>query len=680
MRVAVDIGGTFTDFVVFDAAGGALRVGKVLSSPDDPVEAVLLGLERMGVDLATVEFLVHGTTVGLNAIVQGRGAPVALVTTRGFRDALEIGLEEKKEMYNLFYERPKPLVPRRRRFELNERVDGFGNVLRPADPAEIARLAETIRAAGAQSVAVCLLNAYVNPDNEAAAGTGLAAALGDDAFVSVSHEIANEWREFERTSTTVLNAYVLPVFRRYLTVIRERLAQRGLRGEVHIMKSSGGIMTASAAATRPIHSLLSGPVGGAVGAQALAQRSDGDGSGRLANVVTADMGGTSFDANLIIGGVVEVDTRADVHGYPMLVPTVRVNAIGAGGGSIARVEGSSGLRVGPESAGASPGPACYDRGGAEPTVTDANLVLGRLDPDGVLGGEIALDDAAAGRAIEERIARPLGLSVPEAAEGILRVINSKMALAIRELTVAQGLDPADFVMVAFGGAGPMHAAEICAEIGIRTVVVPPVPGMFSAWGMLAADVRHDLSTTAVARAASLGPAVIPARFRELEQQGQAALRAQDVEDAAISFAHSLDLRYVGQEHTLTVPVAIDVAPADLKALFDEAHRRKYGHASARDEVEIVNVRVAAVGSVAKPAPPKRTGGGGRVTPIGERQVLFGGSFLPTPVVARADLGSESALAGPLVVDEEGSTTIVPPGFDLSVDDAGNLVLTAGEAA
>jgi N-methylhydantoinase A len=677
IRVAIDIGGTFTDFVIFDAETGELRVGKVLSSPHDPVEALIAGIERLHVDLANVEFFVHGTTVGLNAVVEERGANVGLVTTRGFRDTLEIGLMEKKEMYNLFFQRTKPLVPRRRRFEVDERVDGFANVLRPVDAADVRSVAEALREAGVESVAVVTLNAYLNSENEASIGRLLAEALGANVFVSVSHQIANEWREFERASTTVLNAYVLPVFRGYLQNVRNRLAERGLRNEVNIMKSSGGIMTSSAASTRPIHSLLSGPVGGAVGAQVLARRSIAREDGRLANVVTADMGGTSFDAALIIGGEIEVDARAEVAGYPMLVPAVRVSAIGAGGGSIARVEGSAGLRVGPESAGAAPGPACYGRGGAEPTVTDANLVLGRLGVSDVLGGEITLDADAAAAAVRTRVAEPLGLDVHEAAEGILRVINTKMALAIRELTVAQGLDPADFAMLAFGGAGPMHACEICAEIGIRTVVVPPAPGMFSAWGMLAADVRHDLSVTMVARASDVAADQIEAAFVGLEAQGREELAAQQVEREQVSYLRSIDLRYVGQEHTLSIPVESGVDPSNFKGLFDDAHRRKYGHASEHDGVEMVNLRLAAVGAVAKPeqaeAPPA---GGAEPTPLAERQAYFNGALHQTPVYERSTLARGTVVRGPAVVDEEGATTIVPPNFELWVDDYANLVISS----
>jgi N-methylhydantoinase A len=474
----------------------------------------------------------------------------------------------------------------------------------------------------------------------------------------------------------VLNAYVLPLFQRYLSVIRERLAERGLRHEVNIMKSSGGIMSAATASVRPIHSLLSGPVGGAVGAQALARRSNGSGTSALANIVTADMGGTSFDASLILDGDIAVETRADAHGYPMLVPTVRVSAIGAGGGSIARIEGTSGLRVGPESAGAAPGPVCYGNGGTEPTVTDANLVLGRLDPAGVLGGEIALDAAAAVAAIEERIATPLGLSLHEAADGILRVINSKMALAIRELTVAQGLDPRDFTLVAFGGAGPMHAAEIALEAGISQVIFPPVPGMFSAWGMLAADIRHDLVTTAVAKAGDLDAAQVEATFTGLEAEGREVLAGQNVADEAIRYIRSLDLRYSGQEHTLDVEVPTALDPADLKELFDKAHLRQFGHMSDEDPVETVNFRVAAIGRVPKPdlkALPHA--GSSQAVPVGQRDVYFDGAFVASDLYERSDIPPGATFSGPAVIDEEGATLVVPPGFDVVCDRYGNLVLS-----
>lgn len=677
VRVAIDIGGTFTDFVVFDTETASLTVGKVSSSREAAVESLLLGLERLGVDLPSVEFIVHGTTVGLNAIVEGRGANVALVTSAGFRDVLEIGLMDKSEMYDLFYERPKPLVPRRRRFEVDERIDGFGRIVRPLDEASVARVADEIADADVDSVAVVTLNSYVNDEHERAVGDELRRLLEGRAVVSTSHEIANEWREYERTSTTVLNAYVLPVFRAYLRDLGDRLAARGLPGEVHIMKSSGGIMTASAAAVRPIHSLLSGPVGGAVGARTVARRSLESGDRTFAKVVAADMGGTSFDASLVVDGEIEIDARSEVHGYPMLVPSVRVSAIGAGGGSIARVVGTGSLRVGPESAGSVPGPVCYGRGGTEPTVTDANVVLGRLGAADVLGGEITLDVDAATRAIRERVAEPLGLDVFEAADGILRVITSKMALAIRELTVEQGLDPREFALLAFGGAGPMHAVEIGSEIGIHTVVVPTAPGMFSAWGMLAADVRHDLATTTVGRAADRSGEAIEHAFLELEERGRVAVAEQGVANGRLSFVRTLDLRYAGQEHTLAVPVAAGVDPGELKDAFDDAHRQKYGHASESDEVEIVNLRVAAVGTVEKPRQPELPqADGGPPVPSGEREVYFDGAFRPTALYDRERLTRGAAFAGPAIINEEGATTVIPPGFDVRVDEYGNLLATA----
>jgi N-methylhydantoinase A len=678
LRVAIDIGGTFTDFVVYDTQSQELSAGKVLSSPDDAVEALVAGVDQLGLDLTRVRFVVHGTTVGLNAILEGNGATVGLVTSAGFRDVLEIGLMDKKEMYNLFYERPKPLVPRRRRFEVGERIASSGAIVRPLDRTEVRSVAEAIRNAGVDSVAVSTLNAYVNPAHELELADHLSGELGGDVAVSVSHQVANEWREFERTSTTVLNAYILPLFRDYLRTVTGRLEGKGLRQDVHIMKSSGGIMTSAAAAVRPIHALLSGPVGGAVGARAIATRHRSAGAFR--NVVTADMGGTSFDAGLVIDGAIETDARAEVGGYPMLVPTMRVSAIGAGGGSIARVEGSTGLRVGPESAGARPGPACYARGGIHATVTDANVVLGRLTSSNVLGGEIAIDADAAARAIEVNVGEPLGLGVDEAAEGVLRVINSKMALAIRELTVAQGFDPGDFALLAFGGAGPMHAAEIAVEIGIPTVLIPAAPGMFSAWGMLAADVRHDVVKTSIGPAGAYSAEAIEATFRELEEQGRDELLSEGVDDDRISFVRVLDSRYVGQEHTLPVPVEPALDPETIKALFDDAHRRKYGHASERDDVELVNFRVSALGCIDKPEHDDETSRSAGGEPHAERPVYFSGSFLPTSIYRRRDLPIRAELTGPLVIDEEGATTVVPPDFRLTVADDATLIISTPESS
>ncbi len=675
-RVAVDIGGTFTDFVVFDTGTGTSSVGKVPSTPANPSEAIVEGLKRMGVDLAGVEFFVHGTTVGLNAVVEGKGKPVALVTTKGFRDILEIGLMNKPDMYNIFYEKPRPLVPRRHRLEIDERVDGFGKVLRPVDEAEVAAIAETIRAEGLGSIAVCTINSYANAENEARIAELLRKHL-PDAFISVSHEIVNEWREFERTSTTVLNAYVLPIFHDYLEHLRSQLAGLGLATEAHIMQSNGGVMTASAASRRPIRTLLSGPVGGAVGGGVIGRLTETGGEFSAVNIVTADMGGTSFDATLIIGGQVETASQTEVAGRPLLTPSVHVSAIGAGGGSIARVEGTNALRVGPDSAGADPGPVCYGLGGVEPTVTDANLVLGRLDPESVLGGEIELDADAAQKAIGERVAEPLGLDVHRAAEGILRVINSKMALAIRELTVAQGLDPRDFVLVAFGGAGPMHAAEISLEIGIPQVIFPPVPGMFSAWGMLAADLRHDLVATVVAKADDLDREIVEARFRSLEDAGREALVAQNVDEGAMRFIRSLDVRYFGQEHTLEVEVPNDLDPAQLKELFDKAHWRKYGHVSAEDPAEVVNFRLVAIGEVSKPDLSAASAAGeADAVPVGERDVYFNGGFVATKVYRRSEIPFGARFAGPAVIDEEGATLVVPPGFTVVCDVYGNLVLSS----
>ena len=680
VRVAVDIGGTFTDFVVLSGETGDFIVGKALSDPQDLTAAVVRGLHRLGVDPTEIEFFVHGTTVGLNALLEGKGEPVALVTTKGFRDVLEIGRMSKPDMYNIFYSRPAPLVPRRHRFEVDERVDGFGSVLRRTSLGEVNEIAAAIDRVGIRSVAVCTLNSFVNPESELEVAALLRQVL-DDAYLSVSHEVVNEWREFERTSTTVLNAYVLPVVQSYLRVIGSKLGDLGLQPEVHIMQSSGGIMTSSTAQVRPIHTLLSGPVGGAVGGRAIAALAEDGPLAGTQNVVTADVGGTSFDASLIIGGDIDLAIDGSVSGYPLLVPSIRVTAIGAGGGSIARVEGARSLRVGPESAGARPGPVCYATGGVEATVTDANLVLGRLDPAGILGGEVAIDAEGARRAVTDQIGAPLGLEVEEAAEGILQVINSKMALAIRELTVAQGLDPKEFVMVAFGGAGPMHAVDICREIGIPYAIIPPIPGMFSAWGMLTADLRHDAARTFLQRVELLKLGAVGEVFATIEVEAKAALEAQGVRDADISYSRALDMRYVGQEHTLSVTVEADVDPRQLKALFDRAHERKYGHASDDDAVEVVTFRVTGTGTVPKPAMRRLDRRAERVEPKARRQVYFDGAFRDTPIYDRSALGPGVGVEGPAIVDEDGATTVLPPGAHLAVDTYGNLVLVvAGEAA
>ena len=666
--LAVDIGGTFTDLVLFDHETRELRVAKSSSSPDALADGVLACLASADVGLAEVEFFVHGTTVGLNAILEGKGVPTGLVTTKGFRDVYAIGRMDKPDMYSYVYQKPRPLAPRDLVFEVDERIDAFGQVLTPPDAAEVAAMAAALKERGVRSVAVCTLHAYANPAHELGIGRILEREM-DGASISLSHEVSGEWREYERTSTVVINAYLQPLITAYLEDLEGQLTERGYRRSLYVMQCNGGIMNTAVARSRSIQTLLSGPAGGAIGASQVARRL-GD-----ANMISLDMGGTSCDVSLVIDGEVGLTTDTEINRLPVLVPMLQVNAIGAGGGSLARVEIDGSLRVGPQSAGARPGPACYGRGGRQPTVTDANLVLGRIGADTFanLGLEIQPDLAA--EAVTRGVARPLGMGLEQAAEGIVRLVTNHMANAVREITIGRGLSPKDFSLLAFGGAGPMHAVGIAREIGISKVVVPPAPGTFSAWGMLFADFRQDLVRTVVlaADAGSLGE--IESLFAELEAGGRSLLMRQDVLEDSHVFVRQLDLRYRGQEHTLTLSVPPEIGPSAVKEMYDEAHGRVYGYDLA-EPVEIVNLRLAARGATAQPdlKPIEAAEPGSRPMPTRRSPVYFEGAFCATPRYDRADLLAGHTLAGPAIVTEASSTTVVPPGARLTVAPYGFLIV------
>ena len=666
--LAVDIGGTFTDLVLFDHETRELRVAKSSSSPDALADGVLRCLASAGVELAAAEFFVHGTTVGLNAILESKGVPTGLVTTRGFRDVYAIGRMDKPDMYSYVYEKPRPLVPRDLVFEVDERIDAFGGVLAPLDAAEVEALAAALKAHGVRSVAVCTLHAYANPAHELGIKRILERHM-DGVSTSLSHEVSAEWREYERTSTVVMNAYLQPLITAYLEDLERQLARRGYRRSLYVMQCNGGIMDAALAKARSIQTLLSGPAGGAIGASQVARRL-GD-----ANMISLDMGGTSCDVSLVIEGDVGLTTDTEINRLPVLVPMLQVNAIGAGGGSLARVEIDGSLRVGPQSAGARPGPACYGRGGREPTVTDANLVLGRIGADtfAPLGLEVQPDLAA--DAVTCEVAGPLGMSLEQAAEGIVRLVTNHMANAVREITIGRGLSPADFSLLAFGGAGPMHAVGIAREIGVSKVVVPPAPGTFSAWGMLFADFRQDLVRTVVLAADAGSLREIESLFAELEVSGRVLLMQQDVLEDSHEFVRQLDLRYRGQEHTLTLPVPPDVGASAVKDAFDEAHRRVYGY-DLGEPIEIVNLRLAARGATDRPElkPIEAAEPGSRPTPYRRSPVYFAGAFCATPHYDRAGLRTGHTFGGPAIVTEASSTTVVPPGARLTVDSYGFMIV------
>jgi N-methylhydantoinase A len=670
--VGIDVGGTFTDVTAIDEAG-AVRVAKVPSQPRDEAAAVLAGLAALGIDPRAVRRLVHGTTVGTNAILERRGARVALVTTAGFRDLLEIG-RTKRNIPALFvptFVRPRPVVPRSLRFEVIERLGPDGSVLTPVDETSLVQAMEALSATRPEAVAVCLLHAYANGAHERAVAEALRGRF-PGVPVCTSAEVVPEYREFERFSTTVLNAYLQPLLDRYLGNLEKRLLESGYAYGVLTVGSSGGVMTVDTARRLPIKTIFSGPAGGVSQACFTAARAG------LGDLITYDMGGTSTDVCLVRDGRPSTTTDNLIGAFPVKVPQIDLRAVGAGGGSIAWLDVDGSLRVGPQSAGARPGPAAYGLGGTAPTVTDANVVLGRMGTDRPLGGAIRVAPAPA-RAAVAALGAALGGLTPEAtAEGIVRIAVARMTSSIREISIERGHDPRDFTLLAFGGAGPMHAIPIAEELGIPRVVVPPHPGNFSALGLLAVDVKHDDVRTRV-HALADAAAVIAALVAEMEAVAATRLEADGFPPAARRLERSLDLRYAGQAFELNVPLPPGPpAPAALAADFHARHLATYGHSDPGGVVELVNVRLAAYGvgpeggiaALARPA----TGAAPAPATLEPRAVWFGGRSLATPVHVRERLDPGARVEGPAIVEESGATTVVFPGWRAAVDPWGNLRL------
>jgi N-methylhydantoinase A len=661
----MDIGGTFTDFVIADDAEERTFSDKVPSTPADPAEGVLGGISRTISEPAAIGFIVHGTTVGLNAFLERKGTRVLLLMTAGVRDAYSIARHDRKELYALRYRKPRRLVPRRDVLEVAERLRFDGSVAIPLDEASLQPVLEKVRSEGVEAVAVCLLHAYVNPEHELLVREVLLREC-PGLSVTLSHEIAREWREYERASSAVLNAYIAPRVEGYLATLEEGLRGLDVESTLYVMQSNGGITTARKARQQPIQTLLSGPVGGSIGGAALSRL-----TGR-SNLLCVDMGGTSFDLSLIVDGRPSVSTETELEGLPVLMPLVDIHTIGAGGGSLAWLE-AGGLRVGPQSAGADPGPACYGRGGTQPTVTDANLFLGRLDPAYFLGGRMTLDEEAARRALAS-VGAAIALDETALAEGMLAIVNAKMADAMRTITVKQGIDPREYSLVAFGGAGPMHAVWLAEELEIREVIVPWSPGTFSAWGMLQTDMRHDVVRSFYEPLEGLEGARVAAVYAELERESSELLAAESIAEADRYFARSADMRYVGQEYFVSVPVAASVELDEVDRSFHEAHRVRYGHSTPGAPVEFVNLRVAGMGRIGVPAAPTPPAGGEEPA-LGRRAVVFAAESHDTPVLLRGGLEAGAAHEGPLVIEEESSTTVVPPGYATAVDEHGNLLIT-----
>jgi N-methylhydantoinase A len=676
VRVATDIGGTFTDLVAVDEETGALTVGKALSTPADLPTGVLDAVTAAGVSLQEVEELVHGTTVVINELTERRGARTALVTTKGFRDVLEIARGNRPDMYNLVSRKPPPFVPRRRRFEVHERVDRRGTVLVPVELDDLAAVVQTCRRDGVEAVAVCLLHSYAHPAHEQDVRDRLHDEL-PGVTVTISSEITREWREYERSSTAVLNAYVQPTVERYLDALDERLSAAGLAGPVRIVQSNGGTTSLPAARARPINLVESGPAAGVIGAARLGERIGEP------NVLYLDIGGTTAKCSLIENGEAKTTTeyriecRPDYAGYPVLVPVVDLVEIGAGGGSIAWVDAGGSVRVGPRSAGADPGPACYGRGGTDPTVTDAKLAAGVLDPDYFLGGRVRLHRGLAEEALRG-LGGLFGLEPGQLANGIIRLVNESMISALKLVSVRRGYDPRDFVLVAAGGGGPMHAAALGAELQVKRVVVPPYSGVFSAWGMGLTEARADAAQTQILSLSESNAEALGAVFGGLEQEVVGALVTEGAEPASIRCDRTADMRYHGQEHAVRVPVPPGgVSAAAIEADFHALHRQKYTFDLAGDPVEIVTCHVAAFGG----RPPRRVHGptvdlpGLSPLPKSRRAVDFDADGVhEAAVYERAALPAGFEASGPLVVEDETTTALVHPGQTLEVDEGANLLI------
>jgi N-methylhydantoinase A len=670
VRVGIDIGGTFTDAVCVDRAR-RLSIAKVRTEPEDLAGGFVAAVDALGVDPGAISYLVHGSTIAANALVQGRTARIGLLTTAGFRDVLEIGTQQRPVLYDLHCSKADPLVPRELRREVGERIGAEGQVLEPLTRADVEAAAHAFRDADVQAIAVCFLFSFANSAHEREAGRILEALL-PGVPIALSCEVAPERREYPRAATTALNAALLPVVGSYVEELDDRLAGLGARVPLHLMRSNGGLATAGVARRLPVALIASGPAAGVIAAARL-----GSAAG-MRDLLTFDMGGTTADVCLVSGGEPERRFRGEVQGHPVTLPQIDVLSVGAGGGSIGRVDAFGSLRVGPESAGADPGPAAYGRGGEDATVSDAHLVLGTLDPDRFLGGRMTLDAGAARRAVERTIAKPLGLSRAEAARAIVRIADATMARALHVISVGRGHDPRGAALVAFGGAGPMHGCSLAEELGMRRVLVPAHPGVTSALGLLLADVVHDLAQTWLQPVARVKARDLRSRLAALERQGRDLLAASGQGNGRGRVELALDLRYRGQAYDLTVPLRGSGSDA-LRAAeheFHAAHERAYGHALPVEETEIVTLRARAVAKAAAPA-WDGAGGKARARKRGERDVWRGSRRERYALYEREDLGQGARVSGPAIVEQDDSTIVVPPGWRLSSAAAGTALLERG---
>ncbi len=676
--VGVDIGGTFTDLV--GCVDGRIVTSKCSTVPADPTRGVAESLSLAGCHMPALDEVLHGSTIAINTVLEKKGARTALITTRGFRDTYAIGRGNRIEAFNLFFHRPKPLVPRELTFEVTERVNAKGDVLVALAEDEVAKLAALFAAQKVEAVAVCLLHAYANPAHERRIGEILRAA-DPNRFVTLSHEIVREYREYERTSTTAINAFVGPRVQGYLRRLESFLRTEKFPGKINIMRSNGGVMSITLAQEQPVSMMESGPVAGMIGAGRLAATLG------LERAIGFDMGGTTAKASLITNGAPAIEEGyvigGEASGQPMQLPVVDIVEVGAGGGSIAWCDAIGGIHVGPRSAGADPGPASYGKGSLDPVVTDADLILGRINAERFLNGAMRLDRAAAERAIEQKLGGPLRLRVPEAALGIVQIADAAMSLAVRAVSINKGVDPRSSAMIAFGGAGPLHAVAIAREIFIPKVVVPKVPGTFSALGMLMAPWRQDFVRTLYGPLGKLDARAVNVVFDELATAARPQIARDGIAEEIVTFTFLADLRYVGQEHTIAIPVADpkllsgDFAP--LRKLFDAEHDQRYGQAAPDERLECVNVRLVVTAGkpdtlaeqwLSEPWTPEAP------ATEGVRDVIFTDAARPvrTRVIWRRSLAAGARIEGPAVIEEPNATTLIHPGDVATVTEAGHLII------
>ncbi|MFD1851268.1 hydantoinase/oxoprolinase family protein [Oceanobacillus bengalensis] len=675
-RIGVDTGGTFTDVALISEESGETFITKVPSTPENSSIGVLNGVKQIimetGIQYEDLNFFIHGSTVATNTLLEKKGAKTVLLTTKGFKDVLQIGRQTRPKLYDFRARRNEPLVTRDLRLEIDERINAKGEVVKEIDQNQLTELVEKLKDVDAKAVVVSFINSFLNSENEIIVKEFLEKSL-PNVSITISSEVLPEIKEYERTSTAVVNGYVMPKMEYYLRYLEEKITELKIPSELYIMQSNGGVINTDTTVKMPVRTVLSGPAGGVVGGSNIADQTE------YKNLITIDMGGTSLDTSLIENGKPQYTTSSKIQDFPIHVPMVEMHTIGAGGGSIAWIDSGGALRVGPESAGAVPGPVCYGKGGTEPTVSDANAILGRINPNSLLGGKMKIDIHSAKKVIKEKIADPLGLTVEKAAEGILKVVNTNMVRGIRVISVEKGHDSRDFSLLAFGGAGPLHASDIAEELGCKNIIIPPNPGIACAMGMLTADVRHDYVQSYISELSQINLEELNNKLSKLYRISRDELAAEGFKKEEMKFQASLDLRYKNQAYNLNIELddmyVTEVEIRNAVEKFHSSHNKVYGFSRLGEELEVANIRLISYGLIKKPKENINNNGPNQdLEPIGNREVYFEGSFYNTSIYERSDMYSGNVIKGPAVIEQLDSTVIIHPYQEALVDIYHNLVI------